>query len=93
MLNTNSVTLRGVVHASFSLQPRLSTCWTAQGLNAFQGLRGCESMNKLFKLSMLFPCKILLRIGFFDFEGITYPTTLKKEGKLKEKWQQEGPVG
>ena len=42
MLNTNSDTLRRVVQADLSLQPRSSACWTAQLLSAFQGLRGCE---------------------------------------------------
>ena len=42
MLNTNSDTLRRVVQADLNLQPRLSACWTAQLLSAFQGLRGCE---------------------------------------------------
>ena len=42
MLNTNSDTLQRVVQADLNLQPRLSACWTAQLLSAFQGLRGCE---------------------------------------------------
>ena len=36
------VTLRRVVQADLNLQPRLSACWTAQLLSAFQSLRGCE---------------------------------------------------
>jgi len=44
MLDTNrSVTLQKVVQADLKIQPRLSACWTAQLLSAFQGLRGCES--------------------------------------------------
>ena len=42
MLNINSDILRRVVQADLNLQPRLSACWTAQLLSAFQELRGCE---------------------------------------------------
>ena len=43
LTNTNSDTLRRVVvQADLNLQPRLSACWTAQLLSAFQSLRGCE---------------------------------------------------
>jgi hypothetical protein len=45
MLNTNSTTLRHVLQADLQLQARDNTCSTAQLMQSFQDLRGCESFE------------------------------------------------
>jgi hypothetical protein len=55
LLNTNSDTLRRVVQADLNLQHRLSACWTAQLLSAFQGVRGCELYVRAVQIGRAIP--------------------------------------
>eukprot|EP00983_Pelagomonas_calceolata_P030107 943214-Pelagomonas_calceolata.AAC.1 len=43
MLRYNSETLRRVLKADLNIRSREPSCWTAQVLNGFQGLRYCET--------------------------------------------------
>jgi hypothetical protein len=43
MLRSNSETLRSVLKADLNIHSREPSCWTAQVLDAFQGLRRCDS--------------------------------------------------
>eukprot|EP00983_Pelagomonas_calceolata_P013179 420978-Pelagomonas_calceolata.AAC.1 len=43
MLRSNSVTLRRVMKADLNIPSREPACWTAQVLDAFPGLRRCDS--------------------------------------------------
>eukprot|EP00983_Pelagomonas_calceolata_P086913 1156852-Pelagomonas_calceolata.AAC.2 len=46
MLGTNSNTLSRVVQADLKLQSKDDKCWTAQLLQAFQGLRNSENFEQ-----------------------------------------------
>eukprot|EP00983_Pelagomonas_calceolata_P034276 1074186-Pelagomonas_calceolata.AAC.1 len=43
MLRSNSETLRRELKADLNIHSREPACWTTQVLDAFQGLRGCDS--------------------------------------------------
>eukprot|EP00983_Pelagomonas_calceolata_P036104 1129252-Pelagomonas_calceolata.AAC.1 len=43
MLRSNSETLRRVLKADVNIHSREPACWTAQVLDALQGLRRCDS--------------------------------------------------
>jgi len=45
MLRSNSETLRKVLKADFRIHSREPSCWTAQILDGFEGMQGCESFK------------------------------------------------
>eukprot|EP00983_Pelagomonas_calceolata_P039491 1137209-Pelagomonas_calceolata.AAC.2 len=49
LLNSNSETLRRVLKADVHLHSRAPSCWTAEVLDGFQGLRRCESFVTAMK--------------------------------------------
>eukprot|EP00983_Pelagomonas_calceolata_P009363 303335-Pelagomonas_calceolata.AAC.1 len=55
MLRSNSETLRRVLKADLKIHSREPSCWTAQVLNAFQGLRRCDSFAQAVRQGTLIP--------------------------------------
>jgi len=71
MLDSNSETLRRVLKADLHLASFYSSCWSAQVLNAFNGL---QSSARMFKQKMLSHtgshARVHLQFAFQTFEGM-----------------------
>eukprot|EP00983_Pelagomonas_calceolata_P012804 409863-Pelagomonas_calceolata.AAC.1 len=55
MLRSNNETLRRVLKADLNIHSREPACWTAQVLNAFQGLRRCDSFAQAVRQGTAIP--------------------------------------
>jgi hypothetical protein len=85
MLGSNSETLRRVLKADLNIQSREPSCWTAQVLDAFQGLRRCDSFVQAVRQGS--PIRIQeftddlrhrLRAVWRDVEGVNPRETYNK---------------
>eukprot|EP00983_Pelagomonas_calceolata_P011216 360672-Pelagomonas_calceolata.AAC.1 len=55
LLRSNSETLRRVQKADLNIYSREPSCWTAQVLDAFQGLQRCDSFVQAVRQGTLIP--------------------------------------
>ena len=85
MLNTNCETLRKVCHADLHMHSRAPSCWTAQVLDGFQGLRRCDSFVTAMKQGMPISMqdftddlKYRMRSAWRAVEGVDPRTTNNK---------------
>eukprot|EP00983_Pelagomonas_calceolata_P012135 388846-Pelagomonas_calceolata.AAC.1 len=76
MLKSNSETLRRVLRADLNIHLREPACWTAQFLDAFQGLRRCDFFVQAVRQGTLIPTQEFaddlrhrLRAVWRDVEG------------------------
>eukprot|EP00983_Pelagomonas_calceolata_P033052 1035811-Pelagomonas_calceolata.AAC.1 len=77
MLRSNSETLRRVLKAGLNIHSHEPSCWTAQVLKAFQGLRCCDSFMQAVRQGTPIPIQEFtddlshrLRAVWRDVEGV-----------------------
>eukprot|EP00983_Pelagomonas_calceolata_P122916 1160951-Pelagomonas_calceolata.AAC.1 len=85
MLRSNSKTLRRVLKADLNIHSREPSCWTAQVLDAFQGLRRCDFFVQAARQGTPDPnqeftddLRHRLRIVWRDVEGVNTRETCSK---------------
>ena len=102
MLESNSETLRRVLKADLHLASFDSSCWSAQVLNAFNGLQG----SAMFKQKMLRATQVLMQEFICDLRfrhlkvwreaNFSCPRAVNKKAVTSHKWcgsSESGPRG